>query len=92
MGTVQVHVETPPIPLIKINNYDKSDKYFVKIKSCRYLTLEILDLYEFKMALFYNCDYEGVLLFVCNFNMTLEASGILKDGAKIQCLHMLVRG
>ena len=29
-GTVQVHVEPPPIPLIKSNNDDKSDKYFIK--------------------------------------------------------------
>ena len=31
-GTVQVHVEPPPISLIKSKSNDKSDKYFVKIK------------------------------------------------------------
>ena len=34
-GTVQVHVDTPMIPLIKSNNDNKSDKYFVNIKLCR---------------------------------------------------------
>ena len=35
-GTVQVHVDPPPIPLIKCKNYEKLDKYCVKIKLCRY--------------------------------------------------------
>ena len=30
--TVKVHLEQPPIPLIKSKNDEKSDKYFVKIK------------------------------------------------------------
>ena len=34
-GTVQVHVDPPPIPLIKSKNDDKSDKDFVKIKFCK---------------------------------------------------------
>ena len=34
-GTVQVHAEPHPIPLIKIKNGDKSDKDFVKIKFCK---------------------------------------------------------
>ena len=54
--TVQVHVEPPPIPLIKSNNGDKSDKYCVKVKLCRDPTSQILDLYEFKMVLFDNVD------------------------------------
>ena len=29
MGTLQVYVEPPPIPLIKIKNDEKSDKDFV---------------------------------------------------------------
>ena len=84
MGTVQVHVDPTPIPLIKINNKEKSDKYFVNIQFCRDPTSEKLDLYEFKMTLF--------LLFICNFNMTLEASGTLKTGANIQYLCTLVCG
>ena len=42
----------------KSNNYDKLDKYFVKIKLRRYPTSEKSDLYEFKMALFHNGDPE----------------------------------
>ena len=51
---MQVHVEPPPIPLIKIKHDDKSDKDLVKLKFCRDLTSEKSDLYEFKMALFEN--------------------------------------
>ena len=50
----QVHVEPPPTPLIKINIDGKSDKYFVKLKLGRDLTLGTSDLYDFKMYLFYN--------------------------------------
>ena len=51
-GTVQVHVEPPPIPMIKGNNDDKLDKYLVKIKLRRDPISEKLDFYEIKMALF----------------------------------------
>ena len=44
------------------------------------------------MALFGNEDMEEFLLFVRNFQMTLEASGTLTSGAKIQHLHTLVYG
>ena len=62
-----------------------------------YLTLKfrrdpispMLDLYDFKMALFNNVNPEGVLLFVCNFNMTFAASGILEAGAKYQYLRII---
>ena len=50
------------------------------------------DLYEIKMALFDNGEPEELLLFICNFCMTLEASGTLKAGAKIQYLCTLVHG
>ena len=39
-GTVQVHMDPPLIPLIKGNNDDKSDKYYVKITLCRDTTSE----------------------------------------------------
>ena len=45
--TIQVNMELPPTPLIKIKNYEKLDKYFVKIKFCSDMTSEKLDLYEF---------------------------------------------
>ena len=32
VGTVQVHLDPTPIPLIKIKNNEKQDKYFVEIK------------------------------------------------------------
>ena len=84
MGTVQVHVEPPLIPLIKGKNNEKLDKYFIKITLCGGSTYKSLDLYEFKMALFDNRDPEEFLLFIRNFNMTLEASVTLKYGANIQ--------
>ena len=49
MGVVQLHMDPPPIPLIKIKHDDKSDKYFIKLKLRRYLTSDKLDLYEFKI-------------------------------------------
>ena len=49
-GTVQVHVEPPPIPIMKGKNNDKPDIFFVKIKLRRDPKSEILDLYGFKMA------------------------------------------
>ena len=76
-------MEPPPIPLIKSNNSDKLDKYFVKIKVPWDPMSENSDLYEFKMELFDNGDPEDLLFFVNNFNKTLEASGTLGYGAKI---------
>ena len=53
------------IPLIKIKNNDKSDKYFVKIKLRTDPTSGKSDLYEFKMTLFDNGDPDEFLfLFV----------------------------
>ena len=48
-GKVQVNMEPPPIPLIKIKNDEKLDKHFVKIKLCMDPTSEKSDLYEFKL-------------------------------------------
>ena len=52
----------------------------------------MLDLYEFKMALFENGDPEEFLLIVGNFQISLKASGTLASGANIQYLGTLVRG
>ena len=82
-GTVQVQVEPPPIPLVKSNNYEKLEKYCVGIKLRRNLTSQKLELYKFKMALFDNGKLEELLLFIRNFNMTLEASVTLVDSANI---------
>ena len=92
VGTVQVQVETHHIQLIKSMKDDKSDKDFVKIKFRGDPSLEKSDLYEFKMALFYNRDPEEFLLFILNFNKNIEASITLKAGANIQHLRTLVRG
>ena len=48
------------------------------------------DLYEFKISLFENGELEEFLLFVCNFNMDLAASGTLEAGAKVQWFHLIV--
>ena len=53
-GLLQLHVDPPPITLIKGNHDDKSENDFVKMKLRRDPTSENLDLYEFKMALLYN--------------------------------------
>ena len=63
-GLVQLHVEPPPITLIKGKHNDKSEKDFVTMKLRRDPTSENSDLYEFKMSLFYNGYQEDV--FVCS--------------------------
>ena len=87
-----MHVDSPPIPLIKIKHDDKSDKDFVQLKFHRYTMSEGVDLYKHKMALFDNGEPEEFLLFICNFNMNLEASGTLDMSEKFQYLHTLVCG
>ena len=87
-----MQVEPPLISLIKIKNDDKLDKYFVQIKLRRDPTSENLDLYELKTALFDNGDHEELFLFIRNFNMSIEASGTLRPGEKVQYLCMLVHG
>ena len=79
-----MHVEPPLIPLIKSNNYEKSDKDFVKIKFCRDLMSETSDLYELKMFFLITAILRVFSLFVRNLNMTLESSGMLKSCAKVQ--------
>ena len=92
IGTVQVHVYPPPIPLIKNRKDEKSDRDSVKIKFNGDPTSEKFYIYEFKMNSFDNDNPEELLLFIHNFNMTLEESETIKSGAKIQYLFTLVRG
>ena len=66
-----MNVETPPIPLIKSNNDEKSDKDCVKIKLRRDTTSEKSDLYEFKITFFDNGDLEEFLLFITYFSTNL---------------------
>ena len=51
-----------------------------------------MDLYEFKMSFFDNIETEEFLLFIRHFQMTLEATGTLAAGAKIQHICTLVSG
>ena len=50
-GLLQLHVDPPPITLIKGNHDDKLEDDFVKMKLRRYPMSENSDLYEFKMAI-----------------------------------------
>ena len=61
-----------------------NQKYCVKIKLRRDPTSQKLDPHELKTALFDNGKPEEFLLFIMNFNMTLEAPGTLLVGAKIK--------
>ena len=59
---------------------------------CRDPTSSTTCLYNFKMYLFDNGDPEELLLFVCNFNMTIVASGALEADVKVHYICTLVRG
>ena len=87
-----MHLGPPPILLIKIKNDTKLDKDCIKNKVHRDTMSEKSDIYEFKMALFENGETEELLLSIHKFQTTLEASGTLSDGTKIQYLRMLVHG
>ena len=71
-GTIQLHVDSSLITLIKSKNDEKLDKYYIEIKLGRYPTSENSDPYKSKMALFDNSDSEEFLLFVCSVNMNLK--------------------
>ena len=64
----------------------------LKLKFCIDPTSSMSDPYEFKMFLFDYGDLEEFILFICNFNMTLVATGKLYMDAKIQYLRKLVHG
>ena len=91
-GAVKMYIPPPQILLIKSMNDTKSDKYFVKIKLSRDTTSEKSDLYDLKTALFDNGDPEEFFLFICNFQIFLEASGTLTARKNIQYLCMILRG
>ena len=90
--TVKVNMGPPLIPLIESRNEKKLGKDCVKIRLRRDATSQKSDLCKLKMAWFDNGDPEESFLFIRDFKMTLEASGTLLAGAKIQQLCMLVRG
>ena len=72
-GTLKLHVETPKIPLIRSNNYEKPEKCCVKIKLRRDPTSQKSDPYKLKTTLFDNGDPEDFLLFISNFSTTIKA-------------------
>ena len=86
------HVEPPMIPLIKETPTGKSDGDYVKLKMRRDPTSSTSELYDFRMSLFEHGDTEEFLLFVPNFQMTLEATGTLETEANVQYLRTLVHG
>ena len=51
-GDIQVHIETPLVPLIKCEINTKSEKYYVRIKLCSNSISATSNMYEFKMDLF----------------------------------------
>ena len=63
-----------------------------KNKLRRDYTLENLDMYEFKIALFGNGEPDEFLLLVRNFNMMIDSSGILAANTRFQYLRTLLRG
>ena len=70
----------------------KSDKDYIQIKLRRYPMSSMSDLYEFKISFFDHGCPEEFLLFVHNFNMTLEATRMQDMDANIQYLCTLVSG
>ena len=70
-GTLQVHLDPPPTPLIKCNKYEKSDKDCAEIKLIRYPMSARSDLNEIKMLLFDNGKLYEFLFFFNSFNITL---------------------
>ena len=90
-GMTQTHVEPQQIHIIKENHDCKSDNDSLKLKLFRYPTLHTLGLFQFKTSMFGNGKPEEFLFIVCNFNITLSASGTLEAGTKYQYLRTLVR-
>ena len=57
-GSVQIHVDPPPITLIKSNLDLKMERDYMKTKLHRSPMSEKLDRYKFQMALFDNGETE----------------------------------
>ena len=55
-------------------------------------TSEQSDIYEFKMALFDNGEFDEFLLFMQNSNMMLNESWMLTDNKKLQYIRTIIRG
>ena len=53
---------------------------------------EKMDMYELKLSLFDNSEQEELLLFLQDFNMTLEALGDFLDNEQLRYLHTILHG
>ena len=62
----------------------------MKIELCRDYMSEKLDLYELKMALFDDVKPERFFLFMRNFKMTIDASGMLTANSKLRYLRTIL--
>ena len=71
IGTVQIHVDSPTITLIKSDLDLKMQRFCMKIKLYRNPLSEYSNMYEFKMALFYKGDTDSFLLFLQKIKMVL---------------------
>ena len=79
----QIHVDTPPIPLIKSDIDTNLEKDYVKIKLRRNTMLETYDMYDFKMALFDNFEPKEFLLFERNYNFATTGDFSLWSGIRV---------
>ena len=82
IGMIQPHLDLPRILIIKEEHNGKSDKNSVKLELHIDQKISTSDPYEFKMTLFGSGNPEEFLLFIHNFNMTLQASWMLDADAK----------
>ena len=82
--SIQIHVDPPINPLIKIKFGTKQDKDCVNIKLRRNPMFYKSDIYEFIISLFDNWYSDEFLLFRLHYNMTLDMSKTLTLGANIQ--------
>ena len=89
-GILQVHLEPPLTPLMKYTKYEKSAKDFARTKLIIDPTSARSDLNELKTLLFHNGKLYEFLFFFNFFNITLEVSGNLVSGARIQFLRTMV--
>ena len=80
------------IPVIKIKNYLKRERDYVKINLRGNNKSEKSDMYELKMSFFDNGKSWELLLFVQNLNMMLEEQGNIAANKKLQYLCTILCG
>ena len=90
LGDIKVHIETPPIPLIKCNTEKKSESALTKVKLRRNPTSFMLDIYKYKITLFENGKPVELPLLVRDFQKTTDITGETSTSGNIQCLHIFL--